>query len=114
MNISAVIASFLLALLQPIAQPDFSGHWRIVPERSGSPTQSQPSTEMTFVIEQTADRIRLDMTSGADPTISATYVVGAAPKPPAEPLGAGQQRAYWDGSRLIVERGGTISGQTVS
>jgi hypothetical protein len=69
---------------------------------------------MTFAIEQTADQIRLDMTSGSDQTVSVTHVIGPAPKLPADPLGAGQQRAYWDGSRLVVERGGAISGQTVS
>lgn len=104
----------LLAVAQPATVPDFTGHWRMVPDRSGSPGQSQPITEMTFVIEQVADQIRIDSTSGSNPTVSATYALGPAPKQPADPLGAGQQRAYWDGNRLIVERGGTISGQTVS
>jgi hypothetical protein len=54
------------------------------------------------------------MSSTGRPMVSATYVLGPAPKPPADPLGPGQQRAYWDGNRLVVERGGTISGQTVS
>ena len=108
---SAILA--LLLVTQSAAMPDFSGRWRMVPERSGSPVQSQPVSEMTFVIEQHADQIRLDMTSGAEPTVSATYTLGPIPKPPAEPIGTGQ-RAYWDGKQLIVERGGTISGQTVS
>jgi hypothetical protein len=107
-----------LALLAVVAQaasiPDFSGRWRMVPDRSGSPTQSQPITEMTFVIEQTTDEIRMDMTTSANAPVSATYVLGPTPKQPAELLGAGQQRAYWDGKQLVVERAGTISGQTVS
>jgi hypothetical protein len=111
MWLSAILA--LLLVTQSAAIPDFSGTWRMVPERSGSPVQSQPVSEMTFVIEQNTDQIRLDMTSGADPTVSATYALGPPPKPPAEPIGTGQ-RAYWDGKQLIVERGGTISGQTVS
>lgn len=98
----------------PAAAIDLSGTWKMVPERSGSPEQSQPITDMTFVIEQSADTIRLDMTSGHDKTISASYPVGPVPKLPAGPLGAGQQRAYWEGNRLTVERGGTINGQTVS
>jgi hypothetical protein len=110
----SLIVALLLTLTQPAMTPDFSGNWRMVPDRSGSPTQSQPITEMTFLIEQTADDIRLDMTSLGSPTVSATYTLGPPPKLPADPLGAGQQRAYWDGNRLIVERGGTISGQTVS
>lgn len=109
-----LILATLLALSQAVTVPDFSGHWRMVPGRSGSPTQSQPINDMTFVIEQTADQIRLDMTSNNGAPVSATYVLGPPPKLPADPLGAGQQRAYWDGNRLIVERGGTISGQTVS
>ena len=103
----------LLVVTQPAAVPDFTGRWRMAPERSGSPTQSQPVTEMTFVIEQSADQIRLDMTSGTEPTVSATYVLGPMPRQPAPPIGIGQ-RAYWDGNRLVVERGGAISGQTVS
>jgi hypothetical protein len=110
----SLLAASLLALAQPAPMPDFSGHWRMDPARSGSPTQSQPVLEMTFVIEQVADQIRLDMQSSNRSPITATYVVGPAPKLPADALGAGQQRAYWDGKQLIVERGGTISGQTVS
>jgi hypothetical protein len=112
--IPSAVAALLVSLFQPAVPVDFSGSWRMVPERSGSPTQSQPITQMTFVIEQTADDIRLDMTSGNAPTISATYTLGPPPKQPADPLGAGQQRAYRDGNRIVVERGGTISGQTVS
>ena len=111
MWLSAILA--LLLVTQSAAIPDFSGTWRMVPERSGSPVQSQPISEMTFVIQQNADQIRLDTTSGAEPTQSSTYTLGPVPKPPAEPIGTGQ-RAYWDGKQLVVERGGTISGQTVS
>ncbi len=111
MWLSAILA--LLVGTQSASIPDFNGRWRMIPERSGSPTQSQPVSEMTFVIEQNTDQIHLDMTSGADPTVSATYTLGPMPKPPAEPIGTGQ-RAYWDGKQLVVERGGTISGQTVS
>jgi len=107
-----VLAS--LTLQSPAPVTDFSGTWKMVPERSGSAEQSQPITAMTFVIEQSPANIRLDMTSGHDKTISASYPFGPAPKPPADPVGAGEQRAYWQGNKLTVERGGTISGQTVS
>jgi hypothetical protein len=40
--------------------------------------------------------------------------LGPRPKQPAEPLGADARLAYWDGPRLVLERGGAISGQTVS
>jgi hypothetical protein len=93
---------------------DVSGTWKMIPEKSGSPQQSQPITEMTFVIEQTADNVRLDVTSGQDKPVTANYPLGPAPKLPADPLPSGEQRAYWQGNHLTVERGITISGQTVS
>ena len=102
-------------VLQSSSTPiDFSGTWQMIPEKSGSPEQSQPITRMTFVIVQTADDIRLDIASGDDKAISATYPLGPAPKLPADPLPSGEQRAYWQGNKLTVERGVTISGQTVS
>ena len=110
----SLLAASLLTFAQLTPMPDFSGRWRMVPERSGSPTQSQPVSEMTFVIEQAGDQIRLETRTNNDAPVTATYVLGQAPKLPADALGAGQQRAYWDGKRLIVERGGAISGQTVS
>ena len=113
MLISTLLA-LIVALSQPASLPDLNGTWTMVPERSGSPTQSPPVTRMTFVIEQTAEQIHLAVTGSNDVTVSATYALGPAPKAPSEPLGAGHQRAYWDGNRLVVERGGTISGQTVS
>ena len=111
---SSLLAASLLTLTQPTPMPDFSGHWRMVPERSGSPTQSQPVSDMTFIIEHAGDQIRLETRINNDAPVTSTYLLGPAPKLPADALGAGQQRAYWDGKRLIVERGGAISGQTVS
>jgi hypothetical protein len=69
---------------------------------------------MTFVIEQATDQIRLDVTSGSAKPQSMTYPIVALPKLPADPPTADERRAYWDGNRLVLERGGTISGQTVS
>lgn len=112
MNLSLIVALF--ALLTQAAPVNFSGSWKMVPDRSGSPTQVPPVNEMVFTIDQNGDQIRLDVTSPGSPPITATYPFVPAPKPPGDPLPAGQQRAYWDGSRLIVERGGTINGQTVS
>lgn len=104
----------LLLLQQPPSLPDFNGSWKMVPARSESPQQSTPITEMTFVIEQRPDQVRLDMTSGADKTVSVTFPIVAKPEPAGPPLVGDERRAYWDGNRLITERGGTISGQTVS
>lgn len=108
--------SFAVALLLALqtAAPDFSGTWTMVPERSGSPQQSEPVTRMTFVIAQAGDQIRIDSQSGADKPISSVYPFAPVPKQPSEPMSANQARAYWEGPKLIVERGGTINGQTVS
>src|SRR5689334_5739506 len=111
MQISLVVA--LLLSLQS-APPDFSGTWTMVADRSGSPQQSEPVTRMTFVIAQAGDQIRIESTSGSDKPIAAVYPFGPVPKQPSDPLSADQARAYWQGAKLIVERGGTINGQTVS
>ena len=107
-------AAFLLQSVPAVRTTDFTGSWNMVAARSESPQQSPPVTEMTFVIEQTANQVRLDVTSGTSRPISVTYPIIAAPKLPADPPTADERRAYWDGNRLVLERGGTISGQTVS
>ena len=108
------LLALLLATALQTAAPDFSGTWTMVPDRSGSPQQSEPINRITFVITQAGDQIRIESTSGNAKPIVATYPFGPVPKQPAEPLTADQSRAYWQGQRLVVERGGTISGQTVS
>ena len=108
------VALLLFTLLAQAPVPDLNGHWKMVAARSGSPLQTPPVTEMIFVIQQGPDEITIESTTGDDKPITAVYGIGPAPKPPAEPMGAGMKRAYWDGNRLVVERGGTISGQTVS
>ena len=113
MLISVVVALFL-AVAGQAAPTDLTGTWTMVPERSGSPQQSVPITRMTFVITQHGDQIQIESTSGYDKPIVANYTFGPVPKQPSEPLSADQARAYWQGQKLVVERGGTISGQTVS
>lgn len=104
-----VAASFL----QTPPRADFNGSWKMVAARSESPQQTPPVTDMTFVIEQDADQIRLDITSAGRP-VSVIYPFIPSPKTPVDPPAGDERRAYWDGNRLVVERGGTISGQTVS
>ncbi len=109
-----LVALLVYVLLSQAPLPDFSGEWKMVAARSGSPLQTPPVTEMIFVIKQGPEEISIESTTGDDKPIGSVYVFGPAPKPPAEPMAAGMKRAYWDGNRLVVERGGTISGQTVS
>jgi hypothetical protein len=111
--IALVLAAGLLAQQTP-SVPDMSGTWKMVVDRSGSPGQDPPVTAMTVTIRQTATEVQVESISGADKPIATTYVIGPAPKQPAEPLGADSKLAYWDGRRLVLERGGAISGQTVS
>lgn len=108
-----VLAAGLFAHQAP-AQPDFTGTWKMVAQRSGSPGQTPPVTDMTLTIQQTADQVRVEWLAGTDKPIITSYVIGPPPKQPAEPLGADAKIAYWDGQRLVLERGGAISGQTVS
>ena len=102
------------SLLQSPSRADFSGSWKMVAARSESPNQTPPVTEMTFVIQQASDQVQLDVTSGTARPISVTYPLIPTPKLPADPPTADERRAYWDGGKLVLERGGTISGQTVS
>ncbi|HEX6161887.1 MAG TPA: hypothetical protein VFZ31_00880 [Vicinamibacterales bacterium] len=109
-----VVALLVLTLFAQAPLPNFSGKWNMVAARSGSPLQTPPVSAMTFAIEQQADQISIESTTGNAKTITVIYPIVPAPKQPADPLGAGLARAYWDGKRLVIEQGGTISGQTVS
>ena len=107
----------LLAVIFAVAfaaqAPDLNGTWKMIPERSGSPTQTPPVNDMTLSVTSNSEEVRLQWLSGATPD-EVIYPVVPPPEQPAEPLGAGMKRAYWDGNKLVVERGGTINGQTVS
>lgn len=93
---------------------DFTGSWKMVAARSESPQQTPPVNEMTFVIEQGANQIRVDMTTTPDRMVSVVFPIVQPPKTPADPPAGDEKRAYWDGQRLVTERGVVISGQTVS
>ena len=114
MPLVLVLVAAVLTTQPGVERANFTGSWKMVAARSESPNQTPPVTDMTFVIEQVADQIRLDISSGTDKAVSVVYPMVAAPKAPAEPLSGNERRASWDGARLVVERGGTISGQTVS
>lgn len=107
------LITLLLATLLTTQGADISGTWKMIADRSGSPTQTPPVNEMTLSIVARGDEVRLQWLRGADPA-EVVYPIVAAPKEPADPVPAGSARAYWQGNKLVLERGGTISGQTVS
>ena len=109
-----VLVLVAATFLQTPPRADFTGSWKMVAARSESPQQTPPVTEMTFVIEQGTDQVRLDMTSSASRPVSVIYPLIPTPRTPVDPPAGDERRAYWDGNRLVIERGGTISGQTVS
>ena len=110
--IALVLAAGLFT--QAPSQPDLNGTWKMDASRSGSPDQTPPVTDMTVTIHQVGNDVEVAWVSGTDKPIITTYQIGPPPKQPADPLGADAKRAYWDGQRLVLDRGGAISGQTVS
>jgi hypothetical protein len=108
----ALVAGLLAQ--QPPARSEMTGTWKMIAERSGSPGQTPPVTDMTLLIEQGASDVRVEWRSGTDKPIVTVYPIGPPPRRPDEPLGADARLAYWDGSRLVLDRGGAINGQTVS
>jgi hypothetical protein len=101
-------------LAQQPAAPDINGTWTMVSDKSGSPTQTPPVTDMTLTIVQTGTGIRVQWLRGTDTPAPVEYPLVDEPKQPADPLGPDQSRAYWVGDRLVLERGGRVNGQTVS
>jgi hypothetical protein len=108
---SPVVASLTLALslLQstPASRPDFSGSWAMDASRS----QSSEST--TLKIKQSATEITIETQSGGK-TSTRTFAFEASKHPASETISTGHAHASWDGSILVNEDVGTISGQTVS
>ena len=99
---------------QPPSRPDLTGTWKMIAERSGSPGQTPPVTDMTLIIQQGASDVRVEFQTAAEKPIVTVYPLGPAPKQPVEQMGADARLAYWDGPRLVLDRGGSINGQTVS
>jgi hypothetical protein len=115
MHLVIVLGAALLLQSTPATRTtDFTGSWKMVPARSESPQQTPPITEMTFVIEQATDQIRVDMASGPGKMVSVLFPIVQPPRVPADSPAGDEKRAYWDGNRLVTERGVIISGQTVS
>lgn len=111
--IAFVLVAGLFAQQAP-SRPDITGTWKMIAERSGSPGQTPPVTDMTLIIQQGASDVRVEFQSGAEKPIVTVYPLGPAPKQPVEQMGADARLAYWDGPRLVLDRGGSINGQTVS
>ena len=108
---SPLVASLTLALslLQsiPASRPDFSGSWAM--DRS----RSQSSESTTLKITQGATEITIETQSGGK-TSTRTFAFEVSPHSASETLSVGHSHATWDGTILVNETVGTISGQTVS
>ena len=108
---SSVVASLTLALslLQatPAPRPDFSGSWAMDRTRSQSPEAN------TLKITQSATEITVETQTGGK-TSTRTFAFEVSKHPASETISAGHSHASWDGTILVNEAVGTISGQTVS
>ena len=85
--IAFVLVAELFAQPAP-SRPDMTGTWKMIAERSGSPGQTPPVTDMTLTIQQGASDVRVEFLSGAEKPIVTVYPLGPPPRQPAEPLGA--------------------------
>lgn len=108
---SLVLASLTLALSlpqsTPASRPDFSGTWTM--DRS----RSQSSEATTITITQKATEITIETQSGGK-TSTRTFAFEVSKHPASETLSVGHSHASWDGTILVNETVGEISGQTVS
>jgi hypothetical protein len=71
---------------------------------------------MTLSLVSSPEVVRVSWLRGAEPG-EVVYTMVEPPKKPAttaDPPAAGVKRAYWLNNKLVLERGGTINGQTVS
>ena len=114
MRLIAFVVAIVLFSQTASTQPDLNGHWVLNPAKSGSPAQTPAITDMRLTIRQMSDEIRIESQVASDKPLIVVYPIVPAPKLPAEPLSGDARRAYWDANRLVLERGTTISGQTVS
>ena len=108
---SSVVASLTLALglLQsvPAAKPDFSGSWEM--DRS----RSQSTEAITLKITQSPTEITIETQTGGK-TATRTFAFETSKHPASETISTGHKHASWDGTILVNEDVGEISGQTVS
>jgi hypothetical protein len=104
---STIAVTIALSQSVPAPKPDFSGTW------SKDRSRSQSTEAITLDIKQTAAEIRISTTrAGGQPTVT-TFPIGT---PPSSTSGIDPERprAYWDGTKLVTENAGNVSGQTVS
>ena len=116
--VAVLIIAIQSASLPGQAAADFSGTWTMDEKRSGSATHEAFVGPVIWVIAQTPDKLVLERRLG--PNVSSfIYAIkgkppAAAPEPVAPAAEAPGQRAYWDGSRLILETQHEIQGKTVT
>lgn len=109
-----ILAGLLAASAAPQEKPDFTGTWRLDPERT--PGAARDRTD-TWIVTQTADTLTLvDASSRSDPRI---YRLDGTPTEAVDLLtGRWIYRTLWLGDRLVIasegERPGSASTETWS
>lgn len=109
---SVLLASALsLAAPQalPSSLPDFSGTWRMDPERSVSAVQNEPIGPITLVVRQEADRLTVQTTTARGTTTDVYRIDDRA-----QAAAPGQAVARWQDRVLELEAVRNISGQSVT
>ena len=119
------VAGFAFALVLAFAatddQKDFSGRWKMDRSRSESAHQAVPIGAVTLVIQQTATELKVEtITTPRDASASTsaetlTYKLdGSENIAPSKSGVEIKTRAKWNGPKLVLEAGRTISGAPVT
>jgi hypothetical protein len=97
----------------PPAKADFSGTWRMDPERSESTKQGYPVEPVLIVIQQTDTEVTIEA-SGTGARTRTVYRFIKSPPTTLGIEGAPEGRAYWRDAALVTEGTRLVQGQTVA
>lgn len=115
MALSLLISALGLSAGLAQTQPDLSGTWTMDEQRSGSPTQEGFAGPVVWTIRQASEGFVLTRKRG-DKAQEFTYawqgIAGKADPTVVSP--SGEQRAAWDGNRLVIQTLQNIQGKTVT
>lgn len=94
----------LLGFIAPVALPDFSGHWRINEAASdlGGTGVGWFGNDVQIKQEEKAITFSAAAGSGPGTTGSSTYRLDGSPVTVPAGAGSREQKATWDGNRLVL------------